>query len=762
MKLFKRNKRTRLLCTSAALIATAVLWTTAAVAQDHGIGTAKSCPNSSKIGDEASCTITFRNQDEFGDTFHVTQFWDVVNGADRNPAAGNLPIIQVGAGVVCTSVPVDANTAPIGLAFPCDIPGIEQNGGSNLLVRVRSTYTVQAAYPDPVPDQGNVQYQDLCDAQNTTGCSSVLNTAQIPASTNLIQPAISFSKTGPDTAKVGDEITYTVTVTNNSSGDTPALSCTFDDDVAGINDQAITPGVGYNYNYTVQEGDPDPLVNTATVSCTIAGFDNVLQDTDQHSVDLISPAITTSKTGPDTAKVGDEITYTIGFTNSGDGSVENCTGSDTVLGALGAFTAGVTRDFNYTVQAGDPNPLNNTATITCDVVGFDNQVSDDASHSLDIINPSIDVTKTGPDYAKAGDEITYTIGFTTTGTGDLENCTGSDTVLGALGAFTAGVTRDFNYTVQAGDPDPLNNTVTITCDVVGFDNQVSDDASHSVDLLHPAVSVTKECRPDPVAVGQTLTWAITVNNTGDTDLDCSVNDTDAGYVDEPLTVAAGGSESLNADHTVVEGDAPTISNTADISCELAGGELSNVLTDSDSADCEVTLVNEICRTPGFWGTHAGTEKNNSTDLTQLVIDAAGGTLSICGRDITNTDLGDVMSAEEAICVSPKGAQQRQLARQLTAMALNCVVSGGGADCNGTSVDTLFANANAACIANSSDLSGFIGQVDAYNNGYTNGCHDVDLGESDVFDGVAKLPGPAGSSNKCNAATSNDVYVVPVP
>ena len=74
----------------------------------------------------------------------------------------------------------------------------------------------------------------------------------------------------------------------------------------------------------------------------------------------------------------------------------------------------------YTVQAGDPNPLPNTATITCDVVGFDNQASDEREPlgGPDRIRRST-VTKTGPAIAKVGDTITYTIGFTNTGSGTL-------------------------------------------------------------------------------------------------------------------------------------------------------------------------------------------------------------------------------------------------------------------------------------------------------------------------------------------------------
>jgi uncharacterized repeat protein (TIGR01451 family) len=235
----------------------------------------------------------------------------------------------------------------------------------------------------------------------------------------------------------------------------------------------------------VLDTDPDPLPNTATITCEVVGFDNQASASASHSVDLINPALAVTKTGPETAKVGDTITYTIGFTNTGTGTLENCSGTDTLLGPLGDFVDGVPRDFTYTIPSGDTNPLPNTATITCDVAGTGTQASDSAGHTVDLIDPAISVTKTGPDIAQVGDTITYTIGFTNTGIGTLENCSGTDTLLGPLGAFEAGVTRTFEHTVLDTDPDPLPNTATITCEVVGFDNQASASASHSVDLIDP-------------------------------------------------------------------------------------------------------------------------------------------------------------------------------------------------------------------------------------------------------------------------------------
>ncbi len=139
------------------------------------------------------------------------------------------------------------------------------------------------------------------------------------------------------------------------------------------------------------------------------------------------------------------------------------------------------------------------------------------------------------------------------------------------------------------------------------------------------------------------------------------------------------------------------------------------------------VTNEICRTPGFWGTHAcpepgvlpGTEctlagsvceKANSQNITQIVLNDFTGTcgpLLICGNDITNTCLND-QSAVEAICVAVKGDSTLQVARQLTAAALNCILSnssdttagtctGAGENCAdvcaGVSVDAAFTACN---------------------------------------------------------------------
>jgi hypothetical protein len=208
-----------------------------------------------------------------------------------------------------------------------------------------------------------------------------------------------------------------------------------------------------------------------------------------------------------------------------------------------------------------------------------------------------------------------------------------------------------------------------------------------------------------------------------------------------------------------------------------------------------------CRTPGFWGARGGIEKApKSQNITQAVIDQAilenGSGLPVCGIYIDNTDLLSNMSAIEAMCVSVKGVTERQLVRQLTAAALNCVLG----ECNAEHT-AMLAGCNAVCDSGVGDAGMCIDALDCFNNGgdwdgstcitgagFCAGsaepcddvntcvemgdfclpdetCHDRDLcpdldddGDINGSDFCFEPPGPASSPRKCNAARKNDVYV----
>jgi uncharacterized repeat protein (TIGR01451 family) len=110
------------------------------------------------------------------------------------------------------------------------------------------------------------------------------------------QADLSIVKIGPAFAHAGDMIIYIYTVTN--AGPDEACNVVVSDDVAGLatyvsgdndDDGCIDPGEIWTFEamYTVQAGDPDPLVNMATVSSD-ADDPDLSNNVATWSVDLIA------------------------------------------------------------------------------------------------------------------------------------------------------------------------------------------------------------------------------------------------------------------------------------------------------------------------------------------------------------------------------------------------------------------------------------------------------------------------------------------
>ncbi|MGE3499343.1 MAG: hypothetical protein AB7N53_15770 [Candidatus Binatia bacterium] len=79
-------------------------------------------------------------------------------------------------------------------------------------------------------------------------------------------------------------------------------------------------------------------------------------------------------------------------------------------------------------------------------------------------------------------------------------------------------------------------------------------------------------------------------------------------------------------------------------------------------------------------------------------------------------------ALEALCINEVGGSVKQLARQLTAAALNCGVSGGSCDCADSSIAAIYNACDAACIAGqqtamvNGDNVDCTNAIDCFNNG----------------------------------------------
>ncbi|MHB1453539.1 MAG: DUF7507 domain-containing protein, partial [Saccharofermentanales bacterium] len=139
-------------------------------------------------------------------------------------------------------------------------------------------------------------------------------------------------------------------------------------------------------------------------------------------------------------------------------------------------------------------------------------------------NAEIDISKSGDELSKVGDDVTYTITIENTGDMILEHITVNDTLLGDLSASFADTlasgaseTHTFPYTVKVGDADPLPNTATVHSDPIGaLTEDVTDSASWSTNLFQPAIDVVKT--GDALSkIGDLVDYTITVSNNSSSD-----------------------------------------------------------------------------------------------------------------------------------------------------------------------------------------------------------------------------------------------------
>ncbi|MGI9197785.1 MAG: DUF7507 domain-containing protein, partial [Candidatus Nanopelagicales bacterium] len=202
------------------------------------------------------------------------------------------------------------------------------------------------------------------------GSAAVVASTSANWSTNLFQPKVTVTKKADRPyAQVGDTITYTVTITNSGSADSPALvpddTTPFTDSlVSGVtlpsscDSLAVGESCQVTYDYVVKAADRS-IPNTASVLFHPAGFPNDVTDQAAASVTVIRPSFTITKTcaTPD-FPAGSTVVFRVDVTNTGDVPVV------------------ITLDDSTASNGGAATPLaltgaNTTATATSDITNAD-------------------------------------------------------------------------------------------------------------------------------------------------------------------------------------------------------------------------------------------------------------------------------------------------------------------------------------------------------------------------------------------------------
>jgi len=496
--------------------------------------------------------VTARGEDALGLEVNYTDSWtiDVLHPSINVIKTGNTSAIDP-PGWVNYTIFVENNGDATLYDVTLDDPKIDLNNYTVGDLAPEENQTIYQVYQvtrddsDPLINQVNATAEDsLGMGVNDTDTWLV----------DLLNPDINVTKTANTTiAHVGDVIEYTINVTN--PGDT-LLNITLDDPPLGYNEAYNNLDAGeshiFSVNYTIKLDDPDPLINVVNV--TGVNDTIVVRDNSSWVIDILKPDITVYKTATHPVVCSEYCngTYIIAVKNTGDTMLYNLSLVDDLFGSPSSLPNSLEPDevfsweFNQTLTG---DTMNNVTATGEDVLN--KTVTSEDSAFIDFINPSIEVTKsTNVSTIHPGDPVEYNYTVKNTGDDPLKDVTLIDDQYDlSHESVDLDVGENFTETRVMHLTENTTNTATVT-GINSLNNTVEDKDNASIIVLYPRIEVNKT-GPIRAPEGETVTYTITVRNTGDTLL-TSVNITDSilGDLEEKLELQLGEAITLNPTYTI--------------------------------------------------------------------------------------------------------------------------------------------------------------------------------------------------------------------
>jgi uncharacterized repeat protein (TIGR01451 family) len=257
------------------------------------------------------------------------------------------------------------------------------------------------------------------------------------------------------------------------------------------------------------------------------------------TVNVIQPALKLTKTAPENVLICENIPVKLAVTNTGSGTAHNVKIVDTLPEGLtagdnragditinvGDVAAGQTREFTANLRATKRGKFTNTAKAT-----GDNGLTAEASASTTVTEPVLEITKTGPKEEFIGRSVQYTITVKNTGDAPAKNLMLKDVGTGTVTAASdAGKTDAAGTGWSLGTLDPGQSksvTVTRTAAAKGTIRDTATASATCAKAVTASAETTITGIPaillevvdtDPVRVGGTSTYTITVTNQGSAD-----------------------------------------------------------------------------------------------------------------------------------------------------------------------------------------------------------------------------------------------------
>ena len=535
--------------------------------------------------------------------------------------------------VTLTSVTVsETSFSGTGTLSPAYVSSTMGSGEGSLKPGESATYTATYVIQQSDIDAGFVSNQAEASGIGADQSVTDLSDTTIEGDSSTVvefcqNPEIDIQKVAgvASVDAVGDEIPYTLTVTN--TGNMTLSNVTVTDPLTGLNQNigSMTPGqvVNIQTSYIVTQTDIDNglIENVASTS----GFGGETQVTDQDNavVEAIqTPSIAIEKVTAVTSvdAVGDEIEYTLTVTNTGNMTLSDVTVTDPLTGLnqnIGSMTPGqvveITTTYAVTQADLDNGLIENVATVTG--MGGDTQVTDQDDAVVEAERlPNISLTKEVDleSVSREGIVLNYTLVVTNTGnvtlsSGELRDPKTGLTVPGITLAPGESKTFTTTYTVTLEDllsGQPILNIANVQAIDPQSQQTVRAEAQATVNVdLEPGISIEKTADVSEVTLtGDVITYTLVVTNTGTAPLvNVVVSDPLTGFEETIALLLPGGTREFTTSYTVTDEDLAKggeLVNTATVTGTVPGG---STVEDDDSA--VVGMAPQIIANDDDFGTH---------------------------------------------------------------------------------------------------------------------------------------------------------------
>ena len=363
------------------------------------------------------------------------------------------------------------------------------------------------------------------------------------SSVDIAVPEIIPDKTANVTdANFGDNVTYTVTVTND--GDVDASQVVIVDQL----------GNGLKYVSSSDGGVWDEKTNTVTwivdlaagktktlnVVATVVGYGNVTNSlavgNKTSKINVNVPEITPNKTVDNkNPNFGDNVTYTIVVSNDGAADAKNVVVKDILApdfkfieANYGGVYDELTRTVTWIVDVNAKGHVDLTIKVTVEDYGVltNNVTVGNKTSSVNITVPEIIPNKTADiENPNFGDEVTYTVNVTNAGKVNANNVVVHDVLgeglelISADGGVYDPITRTITWTVNLNSGE--TKSFKVVAKVIGYGNVTNSlvvgNKTSTVDVDVPEIIPSKDADNMYPNFGDSIDYTITVNNIGKAD-----------------------------------------------------------------------------------------------------------------------------------------------------------------------------------------------------------------------------------------------------